>query len=305
MLRRIIRRAVRHAYLLGARDVVLPGMVDAVVATMGNAYPEIAASHEVVRNDRRARGGGVPRHVAARRRHARPTIVDDSDVSRRRRVLPARHARLPDRSHPRDRGGARPRGRPRRLRGADAGTAGAGPRRRPRRGRRAGRAARAVPRARRRARPDRVHRPPGVRVDGEGAGAPRRRRARRSGRRGHRGRRRARPHAVLRGVGRPGRRHRHDHDRARRDRRHRRHAVRLARPGHDAPRHGARRRRRRGRRGASRDRRRAPRSHPPQPHRHARACTGRCARCSARTCSRRVRSSGPTGCASTSRTTSR
>jgi alanyl-tRNA synthetase len=49
VLRRIIRRAVRHAYLLGARDVVLPGMIDAVVATMSNAYPEIVASHAVVR----------------------------------------------------------------------------------------------------------------------------------------------------------------------------------------------------------------------------------------------------------------
>jgi alanyl-tRNA synthetase len=49
VLRRIIRRAVRHAYLLGARDTVTPGMIDAVVATMGTAYPEIANAHEVVR----------------------------------------------------------------------------------------------------------------------------------------------------------------------------------------------------------------------------------------------------------------
>ena len=45
-----------------------------------------------------------------------------------------------------------------------------------------GRAARAVPRARRHARPDRVHRSPGVHVDREGARAARRRRARRPGR---------------------------------------------------------------------------------------------------------------------------
>jgi alanyl-tRNA synthetase len=49
VLRRIIRRAVRHAYLLGARDVVTPGMVDAVVESMGTAYPELVATHEVVR----------------------------------------------------------------------------------------------------------------------------------------------------------------------------------------------------------------------------------------------------------------
>jgi len=49
VLRRIIRRAVRHAYLLGARVVVMPAMVDAVVATMSNAYPEIVTTHGVVR----------------------------------------------------------------------------------------------------------------------------------------------------------------------------------------------------------------------------------------------------------------
>jgi alanyl-tRNA synthetase len=49
VLRRIIRRAIRHAYLLGARDVVMPAMVDAVIATMSTAYPEIEASHAIVR----------------------------------------------------------------------------------------------------------------------------------------------------------------------------------------------------------------------------------------------------------------
>ncbi len=49
VLRRIIRRAVRHAYLLGARAVVLPEVIDAVVADMSNAYPELIASHDVVR----------------------------------------------------------------------------------------------------------------------------------------------------------------------------------------------------------------------------------------------------------------
>ena len=47
-------------------------------------------------------------------------IVDARRRQRRRRVLPARHARLPDRPHARDRGRARPRRRPRRLRAAHA-----------------------------------------------------------------------------------------------------------------------------------------------------------------------------------------
>jgi alanyl-tRNA synthetase len=49
VLRRIVRRAVLHAYLLGARDVVLPAMVDTAVELMGVAYPELVANHDVVR----------------------------------------------------------------------------------------------------------------------------------------------------------------------------------------------------------------------------------------------------------------
>jgi alanyl-tRNA synthetase len=49
VLRRIIRRAVRHAYLLGARNIITPRMVNSVVEVMGNAYPELHASHELVR----------------------------------------------------------------------------------------------------------------------------------------------------------------------------------------------------------------------------------------------------------------
>jgi alanyl-tRNA synthetase len=49
VLRRIIRRAVRHAYLLGARDVILPDMIDAVVESLGAAFPDVVAKHDVVR----------------------------------------------------------------------------------------------------------------------------------------------------------------------------------------------------------------------------------------------------------------
>ena len=50
VLRRIIRRAVRHAFRLGAHDLVTPTMVDAVVANMSGAYPELLVQHELVRN---------------------------------------------------------------------------------------------------------------------------------------------------------------------------------------------------------------------------------------------------------------
>jgi alanyl-tRNA synthetase len=41
VLRRIIRRAVRHAQRAGARKVILPEMATAVAAAMGSAYPQV------------------------------------------------------------------------------------------------------------------------------------------------------------------------------------------------------------------------------------------------------------------------
>ncbi len=41
ILRRIIRRAVRHGRLLGIGDIFLPRMVEVVIDTMGEAYPEL------------------------------------------------------------------------------------------------------------------------------------------------------------------------------------------------------------------------------------------------------------------------
>ena len=48
VLRRIIRRAVRHAYLLGVEEPVMGGMVDAVVEVMGEDYPDLVANHRLV-----------------------------------------------------------------------------------------------------------------------------------------------------------------------------------------------------------------------------------------------------------------
>jgi alanyl-tRNA synthetase len=42
VLRRILRRAVRHAWLLGRRDPTLVNVVAAVISHMGGAYPELA-----------------------------------------------------------------------------------------------------------------------------------------------------------------------------------------------------------------------------------------------------------------------
>ncbi|MCM8596886.1 alanine--tRNA ligase [Accumulibacter sp.] len=55
VLRRIIRRAIRHGYKLGARAPFFHRMVPDLVAEMGSAYPELAAGQErvgeVLRNE--------------------------------------------------------------------------------------------------------------------------------------------------------------------------------------------------------------------------------------------------------------
>jgi alanyl-tRNA synthetase len=50
VLRRILRRAVRHAYLLGVETPVMGGMVDAVVEVMGADYPALVENHRFVRD---------------------------------------------------------------------------------------------------------------------------------------------------------------------------------------------------------------------------------------------------------------
>jgi alanyl-tRNA synthetase len=49
VLRRIIRRAVREAYLLDVGDLVTPALVDTTVEVMGDAYPDLVKQHDFVR----------------------------------------------------------------------------------------------------------------------------------------------------------------------------------------------------------------------------------------------------------------
>jgi len=48
VLRRIMRRAMRHAHILGAREPVMFKMVPALVAEMGQAYPELGRAEPVI-----------------------------------------------------------------------------------------------------------------------------------------------------------------------------------------------------------------------------------------------------------------
>ncbi len=54
VLRRIIRRALRHGWMLGVRDPFFHRMVETVDALMGEAYPELRAKRELVERALRA-----------------------------------------------------------------------------------------------------------------------------------------------------------------------------------------------------------------------------------------------------------
>src|SRR5262245_37459845 len=48
VLRRIIRRAVRHAYLLGTDQLVMPSLVSTAIDVMGNAYPDVVKNRDFI-----------------------------------------------------------------------------------------------------------------------------------------------------------------------------------------------------------------------------------------------------------------
>jgi alanyl-tRNA synthetase len=50
VLRRIMRRAIRFAYLLGVDDLVTPQLVDTVVEIMGPDYPQLVTTHDLIRS---------------------------------------------------------------------------------------------------------------------------------------------------------------------------------------------------------------------------------------------------------------
>jgi len=48
ILRRLLRRAVRHGYTLGSTDLVIPTMVDATIDAMGEAYPSLIENRDSI-----------------------------------------------------------------------------------------------------------------------------------------------------------------------------------------------------------------------------------------------------------------
>ena len=161
VLRRLLRRAIMKAQLIGIEGHFLNEYVDEIVRLMGDVYPEIVENRELERGlimaeeDQLRRHpapgpglpGGGPRQARGRR------------ALRRGGLHPARHLRLPRGSDPGDRGGPRRESGHGGLRGRHGGSARARPRRR-REGRRGGLAhlRRHLQRSFERARPHGVHR---------------------------------------------------------------------------------------------------------------------------------------------------
>lgn len=48
VLRRIIRRAVRHAFLLGTEKLVMPSLSNVAIDVMGNAYPDVVKNRDFI-----------------------------------------------------------------------------------------------------------------------------------------------------------------------------------------------------------------------------------------------------------------
>jgi alanyl-tRNA synthetase len=48
VLRRILRRAIRHAYRLGTEKLIMPALVDTAIAVMGDAYPDLREKRDFI-----------------------------------------------------------------------------------------------------------------------------------------------------------------------------------------------------------------------------------------------------------------
>ena len=66
VLRRIMRRAMRHAHLLGAEEPLMWRLVPTLVTEMGHAYPELERGQSADRRDAEAGGDPLPRDARAR-----------------------------------------------------------------------------------------------------------------------------------------------------------------------------------------------------------------------------------------------
>lgn len=65
VLRRIVRRAVRHAYLLGVEKPVMSELADAVITLMDDAYPDLAENKNLIKDSLQREEEGFRRTLSA------------------------------------------------------------------------------------------------------------------------------------------------------------------------------------------------------------------------------------------------
>ncbi len=103
VLRRIMRRAMRHAQLLGARDPLMHRLVWALVREMGQAYPELVRAENLIEETLRLEETRfrktLERGLVDPRREER-RLEGGRHVRRRDRLYAVRHLWLSARSHP-------------------------------------------------------------------------------------------------------------------------------------------------------------------------------------------------------------
>ena len=107
VLRRLLRRVIRSAKLLGIDDPIVGDLMTTVRDAMGPSYPELVTDFDRIHRIAVAEETAFNRTLASGSRlfeeAARATkAVGCHRAVRHRRVHAARHLRLPDRTHPRD-----------------------------------------------------------------------------------------------------------------------------------------------------------------------------------------------------------
>ncbi len=103
VLRRIMRRAMRHAHLLGAADPLMHRLAPTLIEEMGAAYPELARAQPVIESillQEEERFRGALGRGMALLEEATAALKPGGGAVRRDRLQALRHLRLPAGPHP-------------------------------------------------------------------------------------------------------------------------------------------------------------------------------------------------------------
>jgi alanyl-tRNA synthetase len=128
VLRRIMRRAMRHAHILGAREPLMHRLAPTLIAEMGEAYPELKRAGPVIEAQLREEEERFRRTLANGLRLLEDEIggLTRPETLRPHRVQALRHVRLPARLHAGYFARALARSGRRGIRSRDAGAEGSG-----------------------------------------------------------------------------------------------------------------------------------------------------------------------------------